>query len=459
MKLCDITDIYKTNIVLYMPYINFNGTKATLTTLTLQVTQGCSKLLSSCKTVAKVTGVSFKNFFNKKVMTNGSPIGQGIIAPSLEGPNPFIEDISQSTKKLVRFYKMFTGKVGSLAEKIANKGPSLENSPSLDQVDFWKLLDPTLQLTKRHFPPVFLTITDRNRKEKEITEKLESLLPCLQKFSLPRLKLPTKFTASELSSVDSIVKQLRIIDLSVVAFIRGTATFSDNEKYMLVEARHSISDLQSLLKEYQEEVRKPIHEKDKKNAENKLKNNPLLIKLVPLTVASVGSVLSAFSIDQEGLLPADLNPSNLLSKTLSKTVDLLSNPISSLKDLRFSQESTSLLSVGILQNVTMLVGNCALTILNKDAEEEEQQEYSRYMINILVNHIFMCSFAYIGARMSGNKVHVKEFVENRISSVLMYKACAASLGCLSIPFWPNKIISSIASSMANPLISLFKEEA
>jgi len=280
-------------------------------------------------------------------------------------------------------------------------------------------------------------------------------LPCLQKFSLPRLKLPTKFTASDLASIDSIIKQLRLIDLSVVAFIQTTAIFSENEKYMLVEALHSISDLQNLLKEYQEEVLKPIHEEDKKFAENKLKNNPLLVKLVPLTVASIGSVLSAFTIDQEGLLPADLNPSNLLSKTLSKTVGLLSNPISFLQDLSFP--SMPLISAGILQNVTIIAGNYALATLNDDSNEEEQQEYS-YMINILVNHIFMCSFAYLGSRVCGSKVKVKEFVEHRISSVLMYKACHASLTYLSIPFWPNKAISTIASSIANPLIHLFSED-
>ncbi|MGL4539855.1 MAG: hypothetical protein ACRCU0_02625 [Candidatus Rhabdochlamydia sp.] len=440
-----------------MPHINFNKTKAALTTLRLGMTQGCSKVLSSCKTVAKVTSSSFKNFFNKKAVVDGFPINQGIRVPSLEGPNPLIEDISQKIKKPVRLYKKFTGKMGDLAEKIANKGPSLENKiPSLDQIDFWKSLDPALQLTKKHFPTVFLELTNRNKREEEITEKLESLLPCLQKFSLPRLKLPTKFTASDIASIDSIIKQLRLIDLSVVAFIQGTTTFSENEKYMLVEAHHSISDLQNLLKEYKAEVHKPIHEEDKKFAENKLKNNPLLVKLVPLTVASVGSVLSAFTIDQEGLLPAGVNPSNLLSKTLSKTVSLLSNPISSLKDLSFP--SMPLISADILQNATMIAGNYALATLNDDSNEEEQQEYSRYMINILVNHIFMCSFAYLGSRVCGSKVKVKEFVEQRISSVLMYKVCNASLACLSIPFWPNKAISTIASSIANPLINLFSED-
>lgn len=276
MKLCVIITIYKTTVLLYMLYVNFNNTKAILTTLTLGMTQGCSKVLNSCKTIAKITHLSFKNFFSKKLIADNPSIEQGIMAPSLKEPNPLIEDVSQKIKKPVRLYKKFTGKMGDLAEKIANKGPSLENIPSLNQVDFWKSLHPTLRLTKKHFPALFLELTDRNRREKQITEKLESLLPCLQKFSLPCFKLPAEFTASDLSSIDKIIKQLRLIDLSILTFIQGTTVFSDNEKYMLVEAHCSIGDLQNLLKEYQKEANKPIDEEDKKIAENKLKNNPCL---------------------------------------------------------------------------------------------------------------------------------------------------------------------------------------
>lgn len=445
-----------------MTWINFNKAKATLSA---GVNQGYFLVLSSCKTTTKIASLCFKkaikspflckNFFpQKRLVKKNSPLQPEIVVTSLRS-NPLIRDISGELKKMVIFYQKISGKIGSLAEKVVSKGPSLDNIPSLDQVDFWKSLGPALQLTQKHFPKVFVELTGRNKKEQEIREKLEFLVPCLQKFALPRFKLPTEFTASNLTSINSMMKQLKLIHINIVTLIQGTTNFSDDEKCMLMEAIYSISDLRNLLEKYQEDVNKPIHEEDKKFAKNKLNNNPLLIKLAPLTVISIGSVFSAFTIDQEGLLPASLNPSKLIAETISKTIYLMSNQICALKELSFFPESRTFGSTAILQNATVMTGTYGLEVFNNYANEED---YSRYFINIFVNHLFMCAFAYIGTRMCGSKVKVKNFVENRISSVLMYKICSASLGYLRIPFWPNKAISVIASIITNPLIHLCAED-
>ena len=423
---------------------NFNRTKAVLVA---GLNQGGYQALRACKTTANVSGLCLKkvvkapfllkNFLIKKAVVNDSSslTQQEVRVEPLEGPNPLIEDISQSLKKTVILYKKLNRKSGDLAErtinqvsclleKTTNRKPFIENLPSLDRVDFGKIIDSSLQMTQKFFPQEFLNLTNRNKSEKEITKKLGSLLACLQHFKIPHFKLPKTFIPSDVNSMN---KKLKLIDKSLQAFVKEKTDLSGNECCMLVNARQSISKLQSLLKEYQKDVNKPIDEEDRIFAKDTIKKNPLVTKVVSPAVIALGSVATPLI-----------------------TIDGVPYVMSSLKNMiNLFRENASLMP--ILQNATIattyyaLAANCA---------EEKQEEYSLHMIviNSILNQVAIGAFAYIGARVCGSKIKVKKFVEQRISSVLVYKTCNSGLGHLGFSFWPNKAISAIVSGLTNRML-------
>jgi len=423
---------------------NFNRTKAVLVA---GVNQGGYQALRACKATANVSGLCLKkvvkapfllkNFLIKKAVVNDSSslAQQEARVEPLEGPNPLIEDISQGLKKTVILYKKLNRKSGDLAErtisqvsflleKTTNRKPSIENLPSLDRVDFGKIIDSSLRMTQKFFPQEFLNLTNRSKSEKEITEKLESLLACLQHFKIPYFKLSKTFTPSD---VNSMTKKLKLIDKSVQAFIKEKTDLSGNECCMLVNALGIIIELQSLLKEYQKDVNKPIDEEDRIFAKDTIEKNPLVTKVVSPAVIALGSVATPLI-----------------------TIDGVPYVMSSLKNvINLFRENVPLMP--ILQNARIattyyvLAANCA---------EEKQEEYSLHMImiNSLLNQVAIGAFAYIGARVCGSKIKVKEFVEQRISSVIAYKTCNSSLEYLGCSFWPNKVVSAIVSGLTSYML-------
>ncbi len=431
---------------------NFSKTKAALA---VGVHQCAFQTLKACRATANVadfalrkaikTPFLLKNLFNKKkIVKDPSLTEQEVMLDPLQGPNPLIKDISQSLKQTVILYKNFTVKSGDLAEKTVNQvghllektinqKTSIDSLPSLDRADFGKLLDSSLQVTQKFFPKEFLNLTGRNKNEKEITKKLESLLACLQHFKISCFKLSKTFTPS---GVDSMIRQLKLIDKGVQAFVAKETDLSENACCILMGALTSIKDLQNLLKKYQKEVDRPIDGKDRTFAKNTIENNPLVTKVVSPIAIALGSVITPFiTID-------------CLPYMVSKTMGLLNGHI-----FQF-QEGTSLMPA--LQNATITTASCLAAVNYTD--EEDQEGIPKYMINTLANQVFMCVFAYVGARMCGSKTKVKEFVEQRISSVLAYKTCNYSLNYLGISFWPNKTVSSIVSGCTNRLLKLFKED-
>ncbi|MGB7128671.1 MAG: hypothetical protein WBD50_06255 [Candidatus Rhabdochlamydia sp.] len=429
---------------------NFSKTKAALA---VGVHQCAFQALKACRATANVSDFALrkaiktpfllKNLFNKKkiVKDSSSLTEQEVMLDPLQGSNPLIKDISQGLKQTVILYKNFTVKSGDLAEKTVNQvghllektinqKPSIDSLPSLDRADFGKLLDSSLQVTQKFFPKEFLKLTGRKESEKEITKKLESLLACLQHFKISCFKLSKTFTPS---GVDSMIRQLKLIDKGVQAFIAKETDLSENACCMLMNALESISELQSLLEKYQKDVNRPIDEKDRVFAKNTIENNPLVTKVISPTVIALGSVVTPF-------ITIDCVP-----YMASNAMILLTNVV---------HVSASLMPV--LQNATITTASCLAAVNYTD--EEDQEGIPKYMINTLANQVFMCVFAYVGARMCGSKTKVKEFVEQRISSVLAYKTCNYSLNYLGVSFWPNKTVSSIVSGCTNRLLNLFKED-
>ena len=430
---------------------NFNRAKAALA---IGANQGSSQALRACRATANVANVALrkamkapfllKSLFSKKEIVKDAtsfPEQQVTVDP-LQGPNPFIKDISQNLKEAAILYKNLTKKAGDLAEKAVNQVGyllegttnqklSIDSLPSLDRTDFEKLLGLSLHVTKKFFPKEFLSLTGRNESEKEITKKLESLLACLQYLEIPCFKLSKTLT---LSDVDSLIKQLKLIDKGMQAFIKKETDLSENKCNMLMNTLGSISDLQSLLEKYQKDVNEPIEERDRTFTKELIKNNPLVVKVVSPAVIAMGSIVTPF-------ITIDCVP-----YMVSNAISLLTNVV---------YVNTPLMPV--LQNVTITTASCALAAVHY-TDEEDQEGYSRYMINILASQVFMCAFAYVGARMCGSKAKVKEFVEQRISSLSVYKICNYSLDYLRFPFWLNKAVSSTASSCTNPLLNLFTEE-
>lgn len=421
---------------------NFNRTKDVLVT---GVSQGGYQALRACKATANVSGLCLKkvikapfllkNLLIKKAVVNDSSslAQQEVRVEPLEGPNPLIEDISEGLKKTVILYKKLNRKSGDLAErtinqvsclleKTTNRKPSIENLPSLDRVDFGKIIDSSLRMTQKFFPQEFLNLTNRSKKsEKEITEKLEPLLACLQHFKIFYFKLSKTFTPSD---VNSMTKKLKLIDKSVQAFIKEKTDLSGNECCMLVNALGIIIELQSLLKEYQKDVNKPIDEEDRTFAKDTIKKNPLVTKVVSPAVIALGSVATPLI-----------------------TIDGVPYVMSSLKNvINLFRENVSLMP--ILQNATIATTYYALA---DNCTEEKQEEYSLHMIviNSILNQVAIGAFAYIGARVCGSKIKVKKFVEQRISSVIAYKTCNSSLEYLECSFWPNKVVSAIVSGLTS----------
>lgn len=423
---------------------NFNRTKAILA---VGVNQGSCQVLRACKATAKVSGLCLKkvgkapfllkNLFIKKAVINDSLslAQQEVRVDSLKGSNPLIEDISQGLKQTVILYKKLNSKSGDLAErtinqvsclleKTINRKPSVENIPSLDRVDFGKCIDSSLRMTQKFFPQEFLNLTNRNKSEKKIAEKLESLLACLHHFDLPYFKLSKTFIPSD---VDGMIKQLKLIDKGVQAFIKEETDLSGDECCILVNACESISELQSLLKEYQKDINKPIDEEDRIFAKDTIKKNPLVTKVVSPTVIALGSVATPLI-----------------------TIDGVPYLMSSWKNvISLFQENVPLMP--ILQNATIATASYALAT---HCAEEQQEEYSLHMImiNSLLNQVAVGAFAYIGARVCGSKIKVREFVEQRISSVLAYKTCNRGLEYLGVSFWPNRAISAIVSGLTNRML-------
>lgn len=423
---------------------NFHRTKAALVA---GVHQGSYQALRACKATAKVSGLFLKqavkapfllkDLFKKKVVVNDSRslAQQEVRIDLFQGPNPLLEDISQGFKQTVILYKQLNSKSGDLAEKTVEKislllekttsqKPSIENLPSLDQVDFGKCIDFSLQMTQKFLPQEFLHLTNRNKNKKKITEELGTLLACLQHFHIPYFKLSKTFTSVD---VNSMIKQLKLVDKGVQSFIKEETDLSGGECCILVDARKSISKLQSLLKEYQEEVNRPIGEEDRILAKDTIEKNPLVTKGVSPAVIALGSVATPLI-----------------------TIDGVSYLMSSLKNMiNLFQKNVSVMP--ILQNATIITTSYALTT---QCIEEMQEEHSLHMImvNSLLNQVAVGTFAYIGACVCGSKIKVKEFVEQRISSVLVYRACNISLEYLGTSFWPNKAISAIISGLTNRML-------
>ncbi|QZA59065.1 hypothetical protein [Candidatus Rhabdochlamydia porcellionis] len=419
---------------------NFNRTKAVLAT---GVNQSGYQVLRACKATAKISDLCLKkvvkspflvkNLFIKRVIVNDSPplTQQEVIVEPLKGPNPLMEDIY--LKEIVMLYKQLNSKVGGLVERVVDQAGrflekmthrklSIEALPSLDRVDFGKLIDPSLQMTQKFFPQEFLNLTNRNKGERRVTEKLESLLACLQHFEIPHFKLSKTFTPSD---VESMTKQLKLIDKGVRAFIVRKIDLSGDECCMLVNARESINELQSLLKEYQKDVNKPIDEEDRVFAKDTIKNNPLVTKVVSPTIITLGSVATPLI-----------------------TIDGVPYLMSSLKSMiSFSQEN-----VLFSQNATIATASYALAANCAEEEQEEHSLLHMIIINSLLNQVAVSTFAYIGAHMCGSKIKVKEFIQQRISSVLVYKTCNSGLEYLGALFWPSKAISAIVSSLANRIL-------
>ncbi|WP_220017788.1 hypothetical protein [Candidatus Rhabdochlamydia oedothoracis] len=307
-------------------------------------------------------------------------------------------------------------------EKTINQKPSIETLPSLDRIDFGKLIDSSLQFTKQFFPKEFLHLTNRNKREKEITENLESLLACLQHFEIPYFKLSKTFTLSDL---ESMTKQLKLIDKGMRGFIVREIDLSEDECCMLANALESISDLQSLLEAYQKDINKPIDEEDRILVKETIENNLLVTKVVSPTVIALGSLVTPLI-----------------------TIDGMSYVMSSLKNvIGLFQESAPLMPV--LQNATIATASYVLAV---NCAEEEQEGYALYMVKTLLNQVAIGTFAYIGARMCGSKIRVKEFVEKRISSVLAYKICSNGLEHLGTSFWPNRAVSVFVSGLINCML-------
>lgn len=429
---------------------NFNRTKIALTA---GAYQGSLQALRACRATAYIADLALrkavktpfllKKIFSKKdiIKDSSSPAQQEVILDPLQSPNPLIQDISESFKKTVFLYKSFTNKSGSLAEKAVNqvghlletinKKPSVENIPSLDRVDFGKLLDSPLRVTQGFFPKEFLNLTGRNESEKEITTELKSLVACLQRLKIP-CELSETFTPS---GIDSINKQLKLINKGIEAFKEKEANHPANVCRMLINAHSSISKLQILLEKYQKDLNRPIAEEDRIFVKNTIKNNPLVTKVVSPTVIALGSVATPF-------ITIDCAP-----YIASNAIDLLTNAVHVFQENAFP----------VLQNATITTASCALAAVSYTGEEE-QESIPRYMINALANQVLTCAFAYVGARMCGSKTKVKKFVEQRISSVLAYKTCNYNLDSLGISFWYNKVCSSTVSSCANHLLNLFTEE-
>ncbi|PWU14710.1 MAG: hypothetical protein C5B45_03995 [Chlamydiae bacterium] len=424
--------------------INFNRTKSVLV---VGVNQSGYQALRACKATAKVSGLCLKkavkapfllkNFFIKKTIVSDSlSLAQPEVrVEPLKVPNPLMEDISQGLKQTVVLYKELNSKSGDLAErtidqagrfleKTINRKPSVESLPSLDQIDFGKCIDFSLRMTQKFFPQEFLNLSNRNKSEIEIIEKLKSLLACLQHFEIPCFKLSKNCT---LSDVNSMTKQLKLIDKGIQAFIKEEIDLSGDECCMLVNALGSISELQNLLGEYQKDVHKPIDEEDRIFAKNTIENNPLVTKVVSPTIIALGSIATPLI-----------------------TIDGVPYVMSVLKNVTsLFQENVPLIPV--LQNATIATASYALAM---NCAEEKQEEYSLHMlmINSLLSQFAMGTFAYIGARMCGSKIKVKEFVEQRISSVLAYKTCNRGLEYLRVSFWPNKAISAIVSGLTNRML-------
>lgn len=383
---------------------NFNINKVPLS---IGVNQCYYQALRTCKATVKVSSLCLKKLvkalflakelFIKRTAINDSLflVQQEVILDSFKGPNPLIEDVSQNFKEIGIFYKKINSAFGDLAEKTAdqiscllektiNQKISIESFPYLDQIGFGKLLDSSLWITQKFFPQEFLNLTNRNKKERKIIEKLESLLACLQHFEIPYFKLAKAFISSD---VESITKQLKFIDEGIQAFIEKKTDLSGDECCMLVNALESISELQNLLEEYQKNINKPIEEEDRIFAKEIIKKNPLVIKIVPPTIIALGSIIVASSY-------------------------------------------------------TAIV----------NSNEEKQEEYSLYMISNLLNQVTINTFAYMGVRICGSKMKVKEFVEQKISNILAYEACSSGLEYLGVSFWPNKVVSAIVSDLTNHIL-------
>ncbi|MDR2540072.1 MAG: hypothetical protein LBC45_05770 [Chlamydiales bacterium] len=428
--------------------INFNTVASKFNrsqvALAVGVKQGGYRFLRACNTTIHVSSLCLKKtikssfllkklFIKKRVINQSLPLTQQEVRlDPFKGPNPLMEDISQNVKEIVVFYKQLNSKSGDLAERAINQvgrflektihqKPSIETLPSLDRVDFGKLINSSLRVTQRFFPKEFLHLTNRNKREKKITENLESLLACLQHFEIPYFKLSKTVT---LSNVDGITKQLKLIDKSVRAFIVREIDLSENECCMLVNALGSISDLQSLLGEYQKDINKPMGEEDRIFAKDVIENNPLVTKVASPTIIALGSVVTPLI-----------------------TIDGVPYLISLWKNL--FQESMSLIPV--LQNVTIATASYALEVSCTE-EKQEECSYLLHIINSLFNQVAISAFAYIGAHMCGSKIKVKEFVEQRISSVLAYKTCNSGLEYFGSSFWPNKAISAIVSGLVSRML-------
>ncbi|HEV3270294.1 MAG TPA: hypothetical protein VGZ69_06580 [Candidatus Rhabdochlamydia sp.] len=430
---------------------NFNRTKIALGA---GAHQGGLQALRACRATTYIADLALrktikapfllKNLFSKKniIKDSSSPAQQEVILDPLQSPNPLIQDISESFKETVVLYKNFTNKsgdltekavnqVGHLLEKTINKKPSLEDIPSLDRVDFGKLLDSPLRVTQKLFPKEFLNLTGRNESEKEITAELKSLVACLQRLKIP-YELAETFTPS---GIDSINKQLKLINKDIEDFRKKKANHPANVCRMLINAHSSINKLQILLEKYQKDINRPIEEEDRIFAKNIIKNNPLITKVVSPTVIALGSVATPF-------ITIDCVP-----HIASNAIGLLTNAVHVFQENAFP----------VLQNATITTASCALAAVSY-TDEEEQESIPRYMINALANQVLTCAFAYVGARMCGSKTKVKEFVEQRISSVLAYKICNYRLDYLGFSFWSNKVCSSTVSSCTNHLLNLFTEE-
>lgn len=441
MHFCDIFILYITNIILIMNNIKSINKKGNSLAITVRAKQGCSQVLSVCKKTVTLSAFHLKkapfllkNFFqSKKVTTENAFSMEKAEIPALKGPNPFIESHPIDFHKPITAYRGCISKIGDVAEKVT---PSLKNISFLNQTDGWNSLD----FVMKKKPQVFLTIADKNNSRKEIKNKLGLLSACLKELNIPVSK---EFT--ELNSVDQTVKQLAFIYEQIEDKRIESSTIQD----LLVEADDSILELQDLLENYKKIIDEPTQEETKKFVKNTLKNNPLLAKLAPLTLTSGGAALSAFLIDQQGLLPISWNPNSYISNAILHKAGSLFTQIRSAGNVLNSQENL----ITVLQNATTVAGTCALATVDYNFEEE-QGRYLNYIASGLINQMFAFTFAYAGARFCGSKEKVKGFVENRVSSTIAYKVCNTALDYLGVSFWSNKSISLIASSLINPLLSL-----
>lgn len=341
------------------------------------------------------------------------------------------------SKRPFNVYKTCIGKIGDLAERI----PLLDKIPFPNQLNAWNAVDRAIEKS----PKVFLKLaSEKNGKEKEITDKLDLLLQCLQELNI------SEPVTLHMSSIDPTVEQLECIYEVINDLWMEDSKEESKDENLLIETRDLILELRDLLQDYKKILDRSNEREAERYAKERLKDNPLLAKLLPLTLVSSAGAISAFGIDQQGILPPNWNPNKYASDTiLSIASSILTQVSCSMGSLYIDQDKPA----AILANVTVIAGTCALAPFD-DRIEEDESGYLEYLLNSLVNQVFVFTFAYLGTRFCGSKEKVKGFVENRISSTIAYKACNATLGYLGIPFWPSKGVSLLASGVVNPLLSL-----